>query len=92
MRKAAKRDKNEREIIETLTAIGCTVQQLSAKGVPDLLVGFQDPETGQPTNLLMEIKDKGGTLTPDQVAWINTWEGQVYVVYTVQEALLAVGR
>lgn len=91
-RYAAKRDKIEAEVISALLAVGCTVQQLSIKGVPDLLVGFPDPLSGWPTNILMEAKSKGGKLTPDQIEWIEKWEGQVFVVYSVEEALLAVGR
>lgn len=91
-RYAARRDKTEADIVSALLASGCTVQQLSIRGVPDLLVGFVDPETGMPTNILMEAKSKRGKLTPDQVEWIENWNGQVYVVYSVEEALQAIGR
>lgn len=91
-RRAAKRDANEREIIEALTAAGCTVQQLSAKGVPDLLVGYIDPETGAPTNALMEVKSAGGKLTADEQDWLEWWNGQVFVVYSAEQALEAIGR
>lgn len=92
MRQVAKRDANEAEIIQALLAAGASVQQLSAKGVPDLLVGYTDPDTGMPTNALMEVKAGRNTLTPDQVAWIEGWNGQVYVVHSVEEALEAIGR
>lgn len=88
----AKRDTIENEVIVALLSVGCTVQQLSIKGVPDLLVGFSDPQTGVPTNILIEAKSDKGKLTPDQVEWIEKWEGQVFVVRSVEEALLAVGR
>ncbi len=91
-RRAAKRDSIEPEIVEALTGVGCTVEKLSKKGVPDLLVGFIDPDTGTPTNILMEAKSKGGKLTQDQKEWITKWKGQVYVVYSIEEALQAVGR
>jgi hypothetical protein len=91
-RTAAKRDLIENEIIQALLAAGCTVQRLSAKGVPDLLVGFVDPETGIPTNLLMECKSKGGKLTPDEIAWIDEWKGMVYIIWSIDDALRAVGR
>ena len=91
-RYAAKRDKNEREIIDALMAAGCTVQQLSLKGVPDLLVGYTDPDTGAPTNALMEVKAPGGKLTPDEHEWLEWWQGQVFVVYSITEALEAIGR
>lgn len=91
-RQAPRRDSNEREIIEALKLAGATVQQLSEKGVPDLLVGFTDPETGEPTNVLLEVKSEGGKLTPDQKAWIEDWGGQVFVVYSVEDALEAIGK
>ena len=92
-RYAAKRDKVEAEVISALLLAGCTVEQLSKKGVPDLLVGFNDPfNNGLPTNILMEVKSDGGKLTPDQQEWISNWQGQVYVVYSIEEALQAVGR
>jgi len=91
-RRAAKRDSVEPEIVEALVKAGCTVERLSKKGVPDLLVGFIDPDTNVPTNILMEAKSKGGKLTQDQIDWIAKWQGQVYVVYSIEEALQAVGR
>lgn len=91
-RTAAKRDKNERDIINALQACGCTVQQLSMKGVPDLLVGFIDSYTGEMHNYLIEVKDKGGKLTMDEIAWQAQWRGPVFVVYTVEHALELIGR
>jgi len=85
-RRAPRRDNNEREIIDTLRAVGATVQQLSAKGVPDLLVGF-DGE-----NYLLEVKAvKYGKLTEDEAAWHEAWAGSVQVVRTPDEALRAIG-
>lgn len=91
-RTAAKRDKNEREIIDALRACGCSVQQLSIKGVPDLLVGFTDPYSGKKITMLIEVKDKGGKLTPDEIAWHEQWQGGLYIVYTVGHALELIGR
>jgi hypothetical protein len=87
-RAAAKRDKNEPEIIAALLAVGASVSQLSGKGLPDLLVGFQG------TNYLLEVKNKeaGGKLKPDQVAFIEGWQGRpVVVVWSVADALKAIG-
>lgn len=91
-RYAAKRDLNEREIIDTLVAVGCTVQQLSIKGCPDLLVGVNDPNTGIPKNYLMEIKGEKGKLTPDEETWIAAWQGSVFIVRTPEQALTIIGR
>lgn len=85
-RRAAKRDANEKPIIEALRAAGATVEQLSKKGVPDLLVGFQGH------TFLMEIKGEKGKLTPDEDTWIAAWRGQVHIVRSVEEALEVIGR
>lgn len=87
MRKyAAKRDGNEKAIIQALTHVGASVTQLSAKGIPDLLVGFRG-ET-----YLFETKNKYGKLTDDQIAFMDTWRGKpVVIVKTVKEALDAIG-
>lgn len=92
MRRAAKTDANQGEIVAALRAAGCSVQGLAfaGKGVPDLLVGIDG------VNVLMELKDgslppSARRLTPDQVTWHATWRGRVYVVKTIAEALAAVG-
>jgi Holliday junction resolvase len=85
-RYAAKRDNMEAEITSALLASGCTVQQISIKGVPDLLVGFNG------MNFLLEVKSAKGTLTPDQVEFFEMWEGQVTLVRTIEEALEVIGR
>lgn len=65
----AKRDANEREIIDALESEGCAVQQLSAPGVPDLLCWIPDAESFE----LVEVKMPGKTLTPTQEHWWNAW-------------------
>ena len=93
MRRAARRDSNELAIRDALESAACTVQSLSAPGVPDLLVG----RAGK--NYLLEIvgdekwarhKMTGG-LTTAQVYWHGDWRGQVAIVRTIEEALKAVG-
>jgi hypothetical protein len=81
-------DANQSLIVKQLRAIGATVQSLAdlGKGVPDLLVGWR----GQ--NWLMEIKDwkqppSKRRLTPDEKKWHQSWNGQVHVVETFDEAL-----
>jgi hypothetical protein len=66
----AKRDANERAIIQTLEARGYSVAQVSGKGVPDLLVG-----RGGRQVWLVEAKAQKGTLTPAQVKWREKWTG-----------------
>jgi hypothetical protein len=81
-----KRDKNERPIIEALEKAGATVTQLSQTGVLDLLVGFRGVVR------LLEVKDKGGSLTDAQIKFIEKWDGYpLFVVWNVDEALRAIG-
>jgi len=82
---AAKRDTNEPAIIQALKVIGATVQPLSSRGVPDLLVGYR----GQ--NYLLEIKTAKNGLTDDQKPWHEWWFGQVAIVHTIEEAYRAIG-
>lgn len=88
MRRAAKIDDNQNEIVETFRKLGWTVQILSTvgKGCPDILIG----RCG--FNMLVEIKDGNKPpskreLTPDQVKWHDSWRGQKCVIKNVDEAL-----
>lgn len=92
MRRAAKIDANQPEIVEALRAVGASVQPLHTVGggVPDLLVGWRG------ANLLMEVKDgskppSARELTPPQQKWHQTWRGQRIVVTSKAEALAALG-
>lgn len=89
MRRAARTDANQSEIVDALRKCGATVQSLAAvgDGVPDLLVGLAG------MNLLIEVKDgskppSGRKLTPDQEAWHAAWGGApVFVVTCVDQAV-----
>ena len=88
MRRAAKIDDNQNEIVKALRQSGASVQTLAAvgQGVPDILVGYRG------RNLCVEIKDGGKCpskrkLTADQVKWHSEWKGQVCVVESVDEAV-----
>lgn len=84
MRRAARTDPNQKEIVAALRAVGATVafvHQLGA-GFPDLAVGWKG------RTYLLEVKADDGGLTPDQVRWHATWRGHVAVVRNVAEALL----
>ena len=92
MRRAARVDQNQGEIVAALRAAGCSVVSLAAvgKGVPDLLVGLRG------TNRLLEVKDgskppSARRLTPDQRDWHMTWAGQVLTVTSAQDALEQLG-
>lgn len=70
---------------------GCSVIRLSQKGVPDLLVGFEDRRTGALTTILIEVKEPKGKLTPDQIDFMTNWNGQVAIVRTVEDAMEVIG-
>ena len=89
MRRAAKVDANQEQVVEALRAAGASVQTLAAigKGVPDLLVGYQ----GQ--TLLLEVKDgrrppSERRLTEDQLKWHGAWRGGPLAVVDGPEAAL----
>jgi Holliday junction resolvase len=92
MRRAAKIDRNQTEIVEALRKIGCKVQSLAAvgAGVPDLLVMRGS------RLFLLEVKDGAKPLserrlTPDQVKWHSEWAGApLVVVESVEQALAAI--
>jgi hypothetical protein len=92
MRRAAKVDSNQDQVVTALRVAGATVQSLAAigKGVPDLLVSFRD------AMFLLEVKDgakvpSARALTADQVKWHAAWGCPVHVVHTPEEALRAIG-
>ena len=93
MRRAAKVDDIQREIVAALRTCGATVLNLSrvGEGCPDLLVGFRGH------NVLIEVKrprakgQRAGTTTPAQDDFLAGWRGRAVVVRTVDEALRAVG-
>lgn len=92
MRRAARVDENQPQIVSGLRTAGCTVTSLAAvgNGCPDLLVGFRG------TNHLLEVKNpekdpNKQKLTPDQMIWHLGWNGDVHIVYTIEDALDAVG-
>ena len=78
-----RRDHNEREIIEALESVGCSVQKL--RDGPDLLVGRMN------TNYLLEVKNGNRGLNAKQAEWHAAWRGQKAVVRNIKEALAAVG-
>ena len=85
--RAAKIDLNQPAIVEALRKVGVSVQSLASigKGCPDLLASKGD------AMWLIEVKGPKGTLTPDQVEFINNWQGAVHIVRTVDDALKLVG-
>jgi hypothetical protein len=71
MRRAAKIDANQTELVEAFRRLGCSVLSLAAvgKGVPDLLVATRG------ITWLVEVKMPKGRETADQIAFISGWKG-----------------
>lgn len=93
MKRAARVDANQVDLVSALRALGCSVQSLAGMGdgVPDLLVGYGA------RNVLLEVKDgekveSRRRLTKDEADWIGGWRGQVAVVKSLEEALAVLGR
>ena len=83
-RRAARKDENQSEIVETLRALGFSVFVMDEPC--DLLLG----KLGK--NYLIEIKDGAKPpsqrkLTKAQAEFHPTWRGQIAVIKSVQEAL-----
>lgn len=84
MRRAARIDANQREIVAALRKVPeCSVRSLASShdGIPDLLVGYRN------LNFLFEVKGKDGKLTPMQEEFFENWHGQVCIVRSNEEAL-----
>jgi Holliday junction resolvase len=76
MRTKGRTDANQTVIVETLRAIGASVISLAniGNGCPDLLVGYHGK------TYLLEVKTPCGKLTPDQVEFIDRWDGADVVI------------
>lgn len=87
MRKPAKTDQNQAEIVDALRRVGASVEITAdvGRGFPDLVVGFRD------VTYLMEVKTSKGKPTADQVRWHALWRGQVAIVRSIDEALGVIG-
>jgi len=88
MRRAARRDANEGEIVAALRAHGVRVFLVSDGGFPDLACLWRGAWH------LLEVKTRTGALTPAQVAFVADVEaagGLVHVVRTPAEALAVFG-
>lgn len=89
MRRAAKIDANQKEVVDAMRAIGATVHSLAAlgDGCPDLLVGYNG------RTVLMEVKDGNKPqweikLTPAQEKWHKSWTGSTLaIVYGPEGAI-----
>ena len=92
MRRAARVDANQPEIVTALRSVGASVAVTSmvGSGFPDIVVGYHGE------NFLLEIKDgskppSARKLTLDEQEFSDTWRGTVFIVTSVDEALATIG-
>lgn len=81
MRRAAKVDRNQKEIVRGLRAIGYTVRHthIIGQGFPDIVIGKHG------YNLLVEVKMEGEPLTADEREFFETWQGYAVIGYSVEQ-------
>lgn len=84
MRRASKRDLTEPAIIKALESHGVAVTQLSQKGVPDLLCSIPG-NGGDGIWFVVEVKDKKGKLTEDQLKFLDKHNGWVHIARSVED-------
>jgi hypothetical protein len=91
MRRAARRDSNEGDIIKAMREAGAYVKVINDEGLFDLLVSH-GPE-GKRRTLLIEVKDgakppSARRLTDAEQKFHDEWPGSdLYIVNSVDEAL-----
>ena len=92
MRRAARIDDNQNEIVQDLRNAGAsvTITSMVGSGFPDIVVGYQG------RNYLIEIKDGSKPpskrrLTPDEQEWHDLWRGTVFIANDINEALSIIG-
>ncbi len=83
MRRAAKRDVNEPEIVAALERVGAVVFRVSGAGLPDLLVSFRGRWTP------IEVKSGKNKLTEAQAA--SFMRTPFAIVRDREQALKAIG-
>ena len=86
MRRAAKIDANQPQIVQLLRRLGCSVCVTSqvGGGFPDLVASISG------VNVLVEVKDgskppSARRLTPEQVRFHEAWSGWIAVVSSESE-------
>lgn len=84
VRRIARVDANQNEIVKAFRQLGCTVQSLATvgSGCPDLVVGIPKNRV-----LLVEVKDGDKELTPDQERWHANWATPVHIVRHLGEVI-----
>ncbi len=83
MSRRKKVDANQAEIVRMLREFGASVIDLHevGKGCPDILVGYKW------RSYPMEVKSGDGKLTPDEMEFNESWQGNYYIVHSFEEAV-----
>lgn len=85
MRRRARVDENQSEIVSALRELGCSVELLHrvGGGCPDVMAAYEG------RTALLEIKNPNGSprLLSTQREWIARWKGRVAVVSSATEAV-----
>lgn len=86
MRRDAKVDQNQAEIVDVLRKVGASVYPLhfAGKGCPNRIVGFRG------RNSLMEVKSERSRLNAVKRSFHRAWRGHICVVRTAREAVDAI--
>ena len=87
MRRIARIDSNQPEIVRDLRRVGAFVfpTHTLGRGFPDLVVVYHG------TVYLLEVKIPGGTLTPDEQKFYEDSQGAPYIVRSSEDALRVIG-
>lgn len=93
MRRAARVDANQAEIVQALRKLGAAVTAIHmvGKGVSDLLVSYRQKW------FVLEVKDgakppSARELTADEKTWIGEQRAPVYIVTSAHEAVEFIRR
>lgn len=92
MRRAARRDANEKEVIAALREAGAFVKVINDEGAWDLLVGYISP-SGREHTLLLEVKDgakppSARALTPAEAKFHEEWPlSNLFIVISAEHAV-----
>ena len=89
VRRAARKDANQDELVEVARLYDCSVAYTFrlGDGFPDLVLGID-----RMFNLLVEAKRPGGHLTPDEARFRDGWRGQYDAVYTPEQLAVLVQK
>jgi len=92
MRRAARRDANEGDIIKAMRAEGAYVKVINDEGLFDLLVAYTGPNGFQHT-LLIEVKDgskppSARRLTPAEQKFHDEWPlSNLFIIISPEDAV-----